>query len=145
MSVLDASVVLKWFVDEMDSPLAISIREEFYDGKMEIVVPDLLLFEIANALRYNPTFTSKEIQEALETLFGMGIQIITPTLSLLEKTVELAEVYDVTCYDAAYLALSEELSFIFITADGRLYRKIKNSPKLKAPIRLLSEFSITQK
>lgn len=145
MSVLDASVVLKWFVEETDSLLAISLRDEFYAGNIEIVVPDLLLFEIANALRYNPTFTSKEVQEALETLFGMGIQIITPTLSLLEKTVELAEVCDVTCYGAAYLALSEELNFMFITADERLYRKVKNSPKLKAPIRLLADFSINQK
>ena len=44
----------------------------------EIVVPDLLLFEIANALRYNPSFSTKEIQEALDTLFGIGIGIITP-------------------------------------------------------------------
>lgn len=144
MSVLDASVVLKWFVNEPDSALSISIREKFYAGKMEIVVPDLLLFEISNALRYNPTFTSKEIQEALETLFGMGIQIITPTLSLLGKTVELAEVFDVTCYDATYLALSEELGFEFITADEKLYRKIEKSSKLKAPIRLLSDFDMTQ-
>ena len=45
MSVLDASVVLKWFVDEEDSSQALNLRKEFYAGKREIVVPDLLLFE----------------------------------------------------------------------------------------------------
>jgi len=45
MSVLDASVVLKRFVDEEDSSRALNLRKEFYAGKREIVVPDLLLFE----------------------------------------------------------------------------------------------------
>ncbi len=62
MSVLDASVVLKWFVNEADSGLALKLREEFYTGEREIVAPDLLLFEIANALRYSPSFSTKEIQ-----------------------------------------------------------------------------------
>jgi predicted nucleic acid-binding protein len=82
MSILDASVILKWFVNEEDSSHALNLREEFYAGKREIVVPDLLLFEIANALRYNPSFSTKEIRESLDTLFGIGIEIITPTLSL---------------------------------------------------------------
>jgi len=99
-----------------------------------------LLFEIANALRYNPSFSTKEIRESLDTLFGIGIEIITPTLSLLGKTVELAEEIDLTCYDATYLALAEELGFEFITADERLYRKIEKSPKLKTSIRLLADF-----
>jgi predicted nucleic acid-binding protein len=77
-----------------------------------------LLFEIANALRYNPSFSTKEIQEALDTLFGIGIGIITPTFSLLSKTVELAEKFDLTCYDASYLALAEDLGFEFITAES---------------------------
>jgi len=58
MSILDASVVLKWFVNEADSGQALKLREDFYAGKREIVVPDLLFFEIANALRYNPTFSN---------------------------------------------------------------------------------------
>ena len=80
MSILDASVVLKWFVNEADSGQAVKLREEFYAGEREIVIPDLLLFEIANALRYNSSFSTEEIYDALDTLFGMGIEIITPTL-----------------------------------------------------------------
>jgi predicted nucleic acid-binding protein len=139
MSVLDASVVLKWFVEEEDSAQALQLREEFYAGEREIVVPDLLLFEVANALRYNPSFTKEEIQEAMETLFALEIEIITPTSSLLSKTIELAKDFDVTCYDAAYLALAEELDFEFITADESFHRKVKEKAKLQAPVRLLAE------
>jgi len=143
MSVLDASVVLKWFVNEADSGQALKLREEFYSGEREIVVPDLLLFEIANALRYNPTFSTKEIQEALDTLFGIGIGIITPTFSLLSKAVELAGEFDLTCYDATYLALAEDLGLEFITADERFYRKIEKTTKLKISLRLLADFGIS--
>jgi len=139
MSILDASVVLKWFVDEEDSDQALRLREEFNSGEREIVVPDLLLFEVANALRYNPSFTAEEIKVAVKTLFDIEIGIITPTYSLLAKAIELSESLDVTCYDAAYLALAEELGFEFITADERFCRKVSKEMKPKAPIRLLAD------
>jgi len=65
VSVLDASVVLKWFVDEYDSDKAAQLKEEYYSGEREIIVPDLLLFEVANALRYNPAFEIEEIKESI--------------------------------------------------------------------------------
>jgi len=89
--VLDASVILKWFVDEEDSVQALRIRDEFYNGNREIIVPDLLLFEVSNALRYNPSFTVEEIKEAMRTIFDVGIEIITPTYSLLASAIELAK------------------------------------------------------
>jgi len=106
MNVLDASVILKWFLDEEGTSQALRLREEFYRGEREIVVPDLLLMEVANVLRYNPSFTAKEIKEAIQTLFDIGIVIITPTYSLLAKAIDLANTLDVTCYDAVYLALA---------------------------------------
>ena len=142
MSVLDASVILKWFVHEVDSVRALKLREEFYTGTREIVVPDLLLYEIGNALLYNPTFATDEIQEVLSTLFGMEIEIITPTLPLLGKAIELARSLNITCYDATYLALAEELEFEFVTADEKFYRKVEKNTNLKVPVRLLSDFSI---
>jgi len=139
MSVLDASVVLKWFVDEENSDRALRLREEFFRGEREIVVPDLLLFEVANALRYNLSFTAEEIKEAVKTLFDIEIKIITPTYSLLAKAIELAKSLDVTCYDAAYLALAEELGFEFITADEKFYRKASKEMDFKDLIKLLAD------
>lgn len=124
MNVLDASVILKWFLDEEGTSQALRLREEFYRGEREIVVPDLLLMEVANVLRYNPSFTAKEIKEAIQTLFDIGIVIITPTYSLLAKAIDLANTLDVTCYDAVYLALAEEIGFEFITADKKLWKRV---------------------
>jgi len=138
MSVLDASVILKWFVDEEDSVQALRIRDEFYNGNREIIVPDLLLFEVSNALRYNPSFTVEEIKEAMRTIFDVGVEIITPTYSLLASAIELAKKLDVTCYDAVYLALAADLDFDFITADEKFYRKVNKGMEPKTIVRLLS-------
>jgi len=94
MSVLDASVVLKWFVAENDSDKAVRLREEYYLGERDIIVPDLLLFEVSNALRYNSGFKVSEIKESIRTLFDMGIEIVTPTYSLLESAISMARKKD---------------------------------------------------
>jgi len=139
MSVLDASVILKWFLDEESSSQALQLREEFYRGQREIVVPDLLLIEVANALRYNPSFTVEEIEEAVETLFDIGIIIVTPTYSLLSRAIELAKSLDVTCYDAIYLALAEELDFEFITADKKFWRRVAERGVSGLSVKLLAD------
>ena len=51
--ILDSSVVIKWFSEEEDTATALEFREGYIQGELEIVTPDLLLYEIANALRYN--------------------------------------------------------------------------------------------
>lgn len=135
MSVLDASVVLKWFVKEKDSEKADVLRNEYYQGSRDIIVPDLLLYELANALRYHPDFTADEIKEAIDTLFDMGIEIITPTYALLHKSIDISKENNITCYDAVYLALAEDLQVEYVTADEKFYKKL--SSQSKAAVRLL--------
>jgi len=124
MSVLDASVVLKWFVAENESDKAEMLRTEYYLGNRDIIVPDLILYEIANALTYHPEFSPPEINESIQTLFDMGIDIIAPTQMLIAKAAEIASENNVTCYDAVYLALAEELQINFITVDAKFYNKL---------------------
>ena len=124
MSVLDASVILKWFVSEKDSDKAEIVRKEYYVGKREIIVPDLILYEISNALRYHPEFETIEIQEAIQTIFDIDIEIITPTQMLINKSINIARENDVTCYDASYLTLAQDLKTDFITADEKFYNRI---------------------
>ena len=138
MRVLDASVVVKWFVDEEHSDKALQLREEYYAGEREIIVPDLLLFEVANALRYNSAFETEEIKECVETLSAMCIEIVTPSYSLLERAIHRAREFDITCYDATYLALAEDLEFEFITADRRLYGIVQGQITKAKAIRLLA-------
>jgi predicted nucleic acid-binding protein len=127
MSILDASVVLKWFIPEKDFEKADIIRTEYLQGIRSIIVPDLLLYEISNSLRYHPEFTSQEIKDVLKTLLDMEIEIITPTLALMEKAIDISKEQNIICYDATYLALADDLQEEFITADEKLIKKLSNS------------------
>jgi len=126
MYVLDASVVIKWFSDEEFTDKAVEIRNDFFKGKNEVVVPDLLLYEVSNALRYNPNFDENDVAEAVNSLFDLGMSIIVPTQKVLKSAINLGFERSITIYDSFYVALAKEINFTFITADRKLYQKTKD-------------------
>ena len=71
--VLDASVVIKWFSEEEYTDVALKLRDDFSKGDVELVVLDLMLYEVSNALRYNPDFNETDVSEAVGTLYDIGI------------------------------------------------------------------------
>lgn len=138
MSVLDSSVVLKWFVDEVDSDLAIHLRDEYVEGLREIIIPDLLLYEISNALRYNTSFTVKEIKDSIDSIIDLEIEIVTPTKYLIHQSIEIARTDNITCYDAIFIALAVDIGDHVITADKKFHNSL--SKEYKKHIKLLSDF-----
>lgn len=126
MFVLDASVVIKWFSQEKYTEKALKIREMFLKGECEIVVPDLLLYEISNALRYNPNFKENDVKEAIDSLFSMELNIVVPISEIVKTAATLAFKHNITAYDAVYLALAKEIKFTCVTADKKLYDKVKS-------------------
>lgn len=137
MSVLDSSVVLKWFVDEVDSDLAIHLRDEYVEGLREIIIPDLLLYEISNALRYNTSFTVKEIKDSIDSIIDLEIEIVTPTKYLIHQSIEIARTDNITCYDAIFIALAVDIGDHVITADKKFHNSL--SKEYKRHIKLLSD------
>ncbi len=135
--VLDSSVVIKWFSQEEYTELALGIRDSFVEGYSEIVVPDLQLYEIANALRYNKNLKLPEVDDAVKSLIDVGIKIVVPTKEVMETALSIAYEFDLTVYDAYFIALAKELDFVCVTADKKLYDKIK---KMKF-VQFLSELS----
>ncbi|OGC22144.1 hypothetical protein A3J90_01820 [candidate division WOR-1 bacterium RIFOXYC2_FULL_37_10] len=123
LSVLDASVVLKWFVQENGSDKSREIQNKYLAGSIKIIVPDLLLYEISNVLRYNKSFSKKEIDEILTSLSEMGIEVFPINYNLIKDAVNLAYKFDITVYDACYVALALTLSTNLITADAKLLKK----------------------
>jgi len=126
MYVIDASVVIKWFSEEEYTDKAIEIRNNFFKGTCELAVPDLILYEVSNALRFNPNFNDDDVIEAVNSLFDMGISIIVPTPRVAKSSITMAFKYNTTIYDAFYAALANEIGFKFVTADSKLYQKIKD-------------------
>ena len=127
--VLDSSVVIKWFRRyEVLREQALELRQAYLDERLFIHVPDLLIYEIANVLRYKPDMNDTKVQQALQSLFDMkiGIEHIEPEATA--RVVEIAYSYGVTVYDAAFVALAEQLEADFITVDEELLQKLHGIP-----------------
>lgn len=84
------------------------------------MAPEHLLVEVASALRgrwLGSHLTRTEFEKAVATLARFEFDV-WPTPPLLPRIVELAA--NASVYDAAYLALAEELGCALVTADGKL-------------------------
>ena len=125
MIILDASVVVKWFSEEEYTEKALAIRERIRMGEERVIVPDLLLYELANALKYNPSFDANDVSDALTSIFDMDLEIVTPIPEIINLAVALAFDYNITVYDAFYIALAKDLELTFITADRRLCERVR--------------------
>jgi predicted nucleic acid-binding protein len=123
--VLDASVAVKWFSEEEWTDLAVGLRNEHLAGRLVLVAPDLLIYEVSNALRHNPGFAAADVQSAVRDLFDLGLDLVPPSEEIFERAAALAFKHKITIYDACYLALAELMGLEFVTGDGKLYRRIK--------------------
>lgn len=129
--VIDTSVAVKWFsMFEKDTDNALRLRQQMLEGECSITVPDLLIYELANALRHNPNFAKRDVKSALDSLFNMSLEIKKPDVSIINLAVDIALEFDVTVYDAYFMALSRFEKAPFVTADYRFIDRIKNFKKI---------------
>lgn len=124
--ILDASVIAKWFLEEEGTKTSLQIREKYFQDEFDISVPDLIIYEIANTLRYSD-FSSQEINKALSSIYSMNLFLMDPSEKMMEKASKIAIEKEITIYDATYVALGDQLSSRFITADHPLFTKTKDS------------------
>jgi predicted nucleic acid-binding protein len=130
--VLDTSVVIKWFRQgEMLAGPSLALRDAYLDGQIAVSAPSLLAYELANVLRYKDDLTPDQVQEAVQSLFDMGLELIPPLSSVMRRAVEIAHACDTTVYDATFAALAESLNATFITADEKLVRKLGALPGVR--------------
>lgn len=122
---LDTSVVMKWFVSEEKSQRAWQIQSDYLNGRHDLSVPELLLYEVANALKFTSLLlTGEKIKEKIESLIKLKINIYPFDYDILQLSVDLALERDITVYDAYFLTLARETDSIFITSDEKLYDRI---------------------
>jgi predicted nucleic acid-binding protein len=116
--VVDASVALKWIVPEVLSDHA----DRLLDGNDDLLAPDLVLTEAANALWKKTAareLSSAEADRALATLITSGLALHA-TVPLLPRALRFAHRLRHPVYDCVYLALAEREDARLVTADARL-------------------------
>jgi predicted nucleic acid-binding protein len=127
MIVLDASVVLKWlFEDEDGGDRAARFKEGHVDGQEIIAVPDLLFYEIGNVLATKTRLSESAVAEAFSLLWDFSLERFDLGLEEFQGSLALSRKYKITLYDAAYIELSRRLKCAFVTADKKLYGKVKS-------------------
>lgn len=134
--VLDSSVIIKWFTEEEDKDRAEKIKQSLILGEVQVVVPDLLLYELSNSLRYNISLSEEEIKEAVSTIFDLGIVLLVPEEELMNNAIEASLDFNISIYDAVFLSLARILGYYLVTADEKLYEKTKSL----GFVRLLKDF-----
>lgn len=128
--VVDASIVIKWFVKEENRDRALMLREAHLSAGMLLGAPDLVVYEVCNALRYSPEFTEADVVAAVESLFELHLGLRPPKRETMAGAAEAAFKYGVTAYDAAYLSLAEIEDSRLVTADEKFYEKVKENPRV---------------
>jgi predicted nucleic acid-binding protein len=128
--VIDASCAIKWFTEEADTDLSLRLRDAYYQSKVELYAPDLMAYEVANALRFKPRTPPKLLEEWIVDLFRMQIVLLPPTEDLLRQAAALSQKWETSVYDAVYLALAESLGLQLVTADARFFDKVQHSGRV---------------
>jgi predicted nucleic acid-binding protein len=124
--VIDASIALKWVVEEESTSAALALRQ-----RAKLIAPELLVAECANVLWKKVRRDELSKEEALlaaRLLQGAEIEL-RPTRSLMEAAARLAIELDHPAYDCVYLALAEENRCHFVTADERFLRRLGQAPQ----------------
>jgi len=111
--------------------------DNFINGGIKIIVPDLMLYELSNALRYNKRFNGEDVKNAIKSIIDMDIEILTPFSEAINLSVEITFKYNATYYDAYYIAMAQVLNMDYVMADRRLFDKCKNDLLF---VKLLKEF-----
>ena len=136
---LDSSVLVKLFHrQEVNSDLALLLREGHLGGGWEIRIADLVFYELANALHYVGKYSADEIIEGIQSLLSLELRIYDFDARILHSTLALCQEKKLSIYDAYLVALAKREQLTFITADEKLCRKFHSDSAVLA----LEQFSV---
>ena len=122
MIVVDASVAVKWFVQEHEHEAAIAI----VNSGEELIAPDLIIAEVMNVLRRKrrqDLISIDQLTEAAGTIAGSIIRFI-PATGLVVLAASLSEALDHSIYDCFYLACATMNGCALLTADSVFADKV---------------------
>ena len=90
----------------------------------------LLVYEVANALRYKPDLSVEDVCTAVQSLYDLDLGFVRVDAGLSRHAVLLAKQYNVTVYDAIFLACAEQIAGALITADEAFFHRVNDHPSV---------------
>lgn len=123
--VVDASVAVKWFVEEPGTAEALPLL----DKDAALIAPELVVAEVVNVIWKHLMRGDLELRqvghvpEALPRMFAE----LWPVVWLARRALQIAAELRHPAYDCFYLALAESEDATLITADRRLVGRLAGS------------------
>jgi predicted nucleic acid-binding protein len=137
--VVDASLVVKWFVPELHSEAA----RRWLEASHDYIAPDLLFPEAGNAIWKKvrrEELTQDEGQGLAVALSAVAVEAVSMR-GLLSDAHALALSTGITVYDATYLTLAVRLETQMITGDDRFARRLADHAMLGPYVRAVEDFA----
>ncbi len=120
--VIDASVVIKFYIPEIFSDKAQEVMLQAANGELTLLAPDLLYPETGNILWKKQRLhelTPDEIEEIVDAVTSLPIKV-ERSREIMPLSVAIALQTGITVYDAMYVAVAGIYETRMITADRRL-------------------------
>ena len=137
--VVDASVAVKWLVEEENSDVAKALVQLWADAGTRLTAPHLMPYEVSNALhrKVGAGDLAPEIAtQLMQILVTHDIEFYDPSPFHADALQLATRLNQRAIYDSHYLALAQALDCEFWTADERFYRSANTHV---GNVRLISE------
>jgi predicted nucleic acid-binding protein len=120
--VSDANIVLKWFHSEGEEEVepARKLLDAHKERTIALSVLDLTVYEVGNALMRGQAGASAEQAATVIEALAEICPAVSPTPEEMRMASQLAELHDLTLYDAAYAAVAQGRSAELVTLDQAL-------------------------
>lgn len=115
--IVDASVAVKWLVDEPDRQAA----QNLLDSDERLVAPDFLIVEAGNVLWKKMRRGELTVQQAIAGVRELPtyFEQLARSTPLVPRAVAIATQISHPVYDCVYLACAERFEVPLVTADAR--------------------------
>lgn len=127
---IDASVVLKWWLrDEEATAEADNLQDDFLDGKLKLIAPALLDYEVANVLKVAVVRNRIDQADALAAIADLTNYSIErfDIRPHQQSAFQLACQYQRSVYDASYVIVAQAYGVELYTGDKRLFNAVTDS------------------
>jgi predicted nucleic acid-binding protein len=131
-TVIDASVVLKWYLDDEEyGQKALSLLAKYVSEELDIIAPSLLEYEVINGLliaQKRGRIKKDKILTAIDGFVNLEIKFLDLS-NLYQKVLHYCNAYKCSAYDGSYLAVAENEGAVMITSDAGLYKTVRKDLK----------------
>lgn len=115
--VTDTSVFVKWLNqdNEQDLDKADKILQEVKSGHAEVIVPELLKYEVGNVLLTGKQLTPSQAYVSLGTAYSLPVTFVTESEQQAKETYSIAHNLGISYYDASFISLAKQYDATLVT------------------------------